>query len=480
MLMHNIVPVVLCGGAGARLWPLSRQSLPKQFVPLIDESSLFEGAVRRSIAIGGMPPIIITSSDYRFIVQKQLRDCEVAGHILLEPSAKNTAPAIFAASYFVHKYDDNALVLIMPSDHHIPDEAAFVDMVQSGCPAAMNGALVVFGVRPNKPETGYGYIELDKSALTDFSDVKKFHEKPTLDMATQMLAAGNHVWNSGIFLCRVSTLMDLAQQLESDMLATVRMSIDEAEQDNSFWHLDANQWNKIEGQSFDYAILEKTNKISCVKFLGKWSDLGDWNALADHLPSDVSENLISGNVTQIDCNNATLWGQSDKIHLVGLGLDNILAVATDDAVLVADASRVQEVKAVVDFLNTNNVSQAYQHAKDYRPWGWFESLINMPGYKVKRLCVYPGAELSLQSHQHRSEHWVVVYGTATVIRDEETITLETNASVYINRRQKHRLSNNTSDHLVVIEVQTGSYLEEDDIVRYNDAYNRCPSPKASH
>lgn len=188
---------------------------------------------------------------------------------MLEPNAKNTAPAIFAASYFVHKYDDNALVLGMPSDHHIPNEAAFVDMVQSGCPAAMNGALVVFGVRPNKPETGYGYIELDKSALTGFSDVKKFHEKPALDMATQMLAAGNHVWNSGIFLCRVSTLMDLAQQLESDMLATVRMSIDEAEQDNSFWHLDANQWNQIEGQSFDYAILEKTNKISCVKFLGK-------------------------------------------------------------------------------------------------------------------------------------------------------------------------------------------------------------------
>lgn len=478
--MHNIVPVVLCGGVGTRLWPLSRQSLPKQFVPLIGEFSLFESAVRRSIAVGGMPPIIVTSSDYRFIVRNQLRDCGVTGNILLEPSAKNTAPAVFAASYFVHNCDDNALVLVMPSDHHIPDEAAFVDMVQSGCPAAMNGSLVVFGVRPNKPETGYGYIELDKSTLTGCHDVKKFHEKPSLDIAEQMLAAGNHVWNSGIFLCRASTLMDLAQQLEPGMLASVRTSFDEAEQDNNFWHLGADHWNQIEGQSIDYAILEKTNKISCVKFLGKWSDLGDWNALADQLPSDFSENLISGNVTQIDCSNATFWGQSDKVHLVGLGLDNILAVATDDAVLVADASRVQEVKAVVDFLNTKNISQAFQHAKDYRPWGWFESLINMPGYQVKRLYVYPEAELSLQSHQHRSEHWVVVYGTATVIRDEETITLETNASVYINTGQKHRLSNNTSDYLVVIEVQTGSYLGEDDIVRYDDVYNRCPSRNASH
>lgn len=478
--MHNIVPIVLCGGVGSRLWPLSRQSLPKQFVPLIGESSLFEEAVRRSTAIGSMPPIIVTASDYRFLVQNQLRNFDVEGHILLEPSAKNTAPAVFAASYFVQNYSDNALVLVMPSDHHIPDETAFSDMVQSGCAAAMSGSLVTFGVSPDKPETGYGYIELGENTLADCHDVKKFHEKPTLDVAEQMLVAGNHVWNSGIFLFRISTLMDLAQQLQPEMLADVRASIDEAKQDDNFWHLDANHWNQIEGQSIDYTILEKTNKISCVKFSGQWSDLGDWNALADQLPCDNSGNLVSGNVTQMNCDNSTLWGSSSKVHLVGLGLDCILAVATDDAVLVADASRVQEVKAVVDFLSIKNVPQAHQHTRDYRPWGWFESLVNMPGYQVKSLHVYPGAKLSLQSHQHRSEHWVVVCGTATVIRNEETITVGTNASVYINAGQKHRLSNDTSDLLIVIEVQTGSYLGEDDIVRYDDVYDRCPPAKVSH
>jgi mannose-1-phosphate guanylyltransferase / mannose-6-phosphate isomerase len=480
VLTQNIVPIVLCGGVGSRLWPLSRQNMPKQFVPLIDESSMFEGAVRRSTAIGTMPPIIVTSSNYRFFVQSQLRDCGVTGHILLEPSAKNTAPAVFAASYFVHNFNENALALVMPSDHYIPDEAAFADMVQSGCAAAMSGSLVTFGVKPNKPNTGYGYIELGQNTLLDCYDVKKFHEKPTLDIAEQMFTDSNHVWNSGIFLCCVSTLMDLGQQLEPKMLTNVRASVDLAEQDNNFWYLGENHWNQIDAQSFDYAILEKTNQISCVKFLSKWSDLGDWNAVADQLLCDKSENLTQGNVTQIDCNSATLWGASDKIHLVGLGLDNIVAVATDDAVLVADASRVQEVRDVVHSLNIQNVSQACQHAKDHRPWGWFESLIIMPGYQVKRLHVYPGAELSLQSHQYRSEHWVAVSGTATVTRDEEIITLKTNESVYIDAGQKHRLSNHTFDPLIVIEVQTGSYLGEDDIIRYDDVYNRCSPANANH
>jgi mannose-1-phosphate guanylyltransferase/mannose-6-phosphate isomerase len=266
--------------------------------------------------------------------------------------------------------------------------------------------------------------------------------------------------------------VNIAQQLEPSMMAYVRASIDEAEQDNNFWHMDANHWHQIEGQSIDYAILEKTNEITCVKFRGKWSDLGDWNVLASQQPCDIGGNVVSGNVTQIDCDNTTLWGSSDKIHLVGLGLNNVLAVATDDAVLVADASRAQEVKAVVDVLSVKNVLQACQHVQEYRPWGWFESLVKMPGYQVKRLNVYPGAVLSLQSHEHRSEHWVVVCGTATVTRDEELMTLKTNASVYIDAGQKHRLANNTCDPLIVIEVQTGSYLGEDDIVRYDDFYKR--------
>jgi mannose-1-phosphate guanylyltransferase/mannose-6-phosphate isomerase len=360
----------------------------------------------------------------------------------------------------------------MPSDHHIPDTKAFTDLIQSGCTAAMDGSLVTFGVNPDSPETGYGYIELGKNILAHCYEVKKFHEKPTLDIAEKMLAAGNHVWNTGIFLFRVSTLLAFAEELEPEMFLNVKASIDDAQQDNDFWHLDQNHWTQIEGQSIDYAILEKANNIKCVRFFGRWSDLGDWTAIASQLPCDISGNLTSGSVTQIDCNNAILWDSSDKAHLVGLGLENILAVATDDAVLVASTSRVQDVKAVVEFLSAKNISQASQHAKEYRPWGWFESLVNMPGYQVKRLNVYPGAELSLQSHQYRSEHWVVVCGTATVTLDDDFMTLKTNASVYIHVGQKHRLANNTSDPLIVIEVQTGSYLGEDDIMRYGDVYKR--------
>ena len=471
--MYDIVPVVLCGGVGARLWPISRQNLPKQFAPLIGDTSLFDEAIRRASATGVGPPIVVTSSDYKFLIQKHLNDCNVAAHVLLEPSRKNTAPAVFAASYFAQNFNDEALVLVMPSDHHIPDEEAFVEMVQSGCAAAIGGSLVTFGIKPESPETGYGYIEICKSTETDCHGVKKFYEKPSLEIAEQMLAAGNYVWNSGIFLFRASTLMGLAHQLEPAMISNVKSSVDEAEQDNNFWQLDTVHWNRVEGQSIDHAVMEKANNICCVEFVGKWSDLGDWNALADQRPRDTSGNLLNKNVTQFDCNDSILWGSSDKMHLVGLGLNNVLAVVTDDAVLVADQSRAQEVKAVVDLLSMENVPQALHHTKDYRPWGWFESLINMPGYQVKRLNVYPGAKLSLQSHQHRSEHWVVVHGTATVMLDEEFVTLETNASVYIEAGQKHRLANNTGDPLIVIEVQTGSYLGEDDILRYDDHYNRA-------
>ncbi|MBP80176.1 MAG: mannose-1-phosphate guanylyltransferase/mannose-6-phosphate isomerase [Deltaproteobacteria bacterium] len=470
--MHKIIPVILCGGIGSRLWPVSRQSLPKQFAPLISGASLFEAAVQRAASVSETEPVIVCSSDYRFIAQKQSQTFGVNGNILLEPSRRNTAPAVFAATHFINSVHGDELILVMPSDHYIPDKKAFVNMVQLGCVAAMGGAFVTFGVKPEKPETGYGYIELGEEVSKDCYDAKRFLEKPDLRVAEQIFAAGKHLWNAGIFLFKASTLINLAEQFEPYMLASVMGSVDRAVKDNNFWHIDSSLWGRIEERSIDYAIIEKADNIKCVSFHGRWSDLGDWNTLGSQFPLDDMGNLVNGGVSQINCRNTTLWTESERVHLAGLGLKNIVAIATDDAVLVADASCVQDVRNVVDYLSEKDVLQAHQHSRDYRPWGWFESLVTVPGYQVKRLNVYPGAALSLQSHQYRSEHWVVVFGTATVTVDEDLLTIKTNSSVYIQSGQKHRLSNMTRDPLIVIEVQTGSYLGEDDIIRYEDVYNR--------
>jgi mannose-1-phosphate guanylyltransferase/mannose-6-phosphate isomerase len=470
--MSEIVPVILCGGVGSRLWPLSRKSLPKQFAPLIGAQSLFEAAVTRVDSSAFANPLVIASRDHRFLAEKQLRDCGCYGNILLEPEGKNTAPAVFAAAYHVMKHVGDELLLVMPSDHHIPDQDAFRKMVVSGSAAAEAGFIVTFGVAPDRPVSGYGYIELDQPSAGVAFDVKKFHEKPDLATAQKMLDAGHYVWNAGIFLFRASAMLGLAKNLASDMMAAVQVAIDSAREDNNFWHIDDTAWANIQGQSVDYAILEKTDRIACVKFSGSWSDLGDWKALARQLPHDTAGNFVTGKTTQIDCHNSILWSAAPSTQLVGLGLENIVTVVMDDAVLVADVKRMQDVRNVVDQLETAGISQANQHAKDYRPWGWFESLVNMPGYQVKRLHVYPGSALSLQSHQHRSEHWVVVTGNATVVRDDKVLKLKTNESVYIHVGQKHRLANESDGPLTVIEVQTGNYLGEDDIVRYEDVYNR--------
>ncbi len=472
--MNEIVPVILCGGVGSRLWPLSRRSLPKQFAPLVGAQSLFEAAVTRVDSEAFANPLVITSRDHRFLAEKQIRDCGCSSTILLEPVGKNTAPAVFAAAHHIMKHNGDALLLVMPSDHHIPDQDAFRKMVLAGRAAAEAGTIVTFGVAPNRPETGYGYIELGQPSAGAAFTVEKFHEKPDVATAQTMLDAGHYVWNAGIFLFRASTMLAHAKNLASDMLAAVQAAIDMAREDNNFWHIDDVAWAEIYGQSVDYAILEHTNQIACVKFSGNWSDLGDWNAVAGQLPHDGEGNFITGTASQLECQNTTLWSAAHGTQLVGLGLKNIVTVVMDDAVLVADASRMQDVRDVVDHLEQAGISQAHQHAKDYRPWGWFESLVIMPGYQVKRLHVYSGAALSLQSHQHRSEHWVVVSGTASVVRDDEVLTLATNESVYIHVGQKHRLSNETDAPLTVIEVQTGSYLGEDDIVRYEDVYRRVP------
>ncbi|MDB2390492.1 mannose-1-phosphate guanylyltransferase/mannose-6-phosphate isomerase [Alphaproteobacteria bacterium] len=470
--MSIINPVILCGGVGSRLWPLSRNSLPKQFAPIIGDQSLFHQAVSRTDRDGFADPVIITSDDHRFLAQKQLHELDIDGSIILEPKGKNTAPAIFVAALHASRGKADALVLVMPSDHHIPDNDAFAQMVATGAIAAQEGAIVTFGVTPDRPETGYGYIETDMAHENPCHLVTGFHEKPDLVKAEAMLAAGNYLWNAGIFLFRADVMLELAKKLQPAMLASVRASHDAAIEDHNFWHLGADAWNVIEPDSIDYAIMEKAKHIVCVAFQGRWSDLGDWRAVVNEFDPDANGNLTVGDSSVLDCENSVLWSNAEGTHLVGLGLENIIAVATDDAVMIAHADKSQDVRKIVTHLEDKGVSQATQHIKDYRPWGWFESLANMQGYQVKRLHVYPGAALSLQSHEHRSEHWVVVDGIATIQIEDDIKDVATNESVYIHVGQKHRLANDTDAPLTVIEVQTGSYLGEDDIIRYEDVYNR--------
>lgn len=470
--MVSIVPVILAGGAGMRLWPVSRESMPKQFVPLVGKRSLFQESVLRLKGQDLQSSKVITSSNYRFLVSKQLKEICSDAKVYLEPVGKNTAPAIIAAAQLSEERNPGSLLLVAPSDHYIPDVQAFNDSILEAKNAAELGDIITFGVRPTRPETGYGYIERGDERIGPCRKVNNFIEKPNAQTAQKMLDSGDFLWNAGIFLFRTDVMLSLAEKYQPDMTSAVRLSIQNGEADLDFFRFESKYWGSIGEVSIDYAIMEKAENLSCIELKSEWHDLGDWKSVSEVVGHDKDHNLITKNSTSKDCENTTLWSTSERMHIAGLGLDNIIAVATEDAVLVANADHTQEVKELVEELEKKDVNQAKQHVRDERPWGWFESLVDLPTYQVKILHVYPGARLSLQSHKFRSEHWVVVGGTATIWRDKETFTLESNASIYINAGQKHRLANETEEELTVIEVQTGSYLGEDDIIRYEDVYQR--------
>ncbi|MDC0992901.1 mannose-1-phosphate guanylyltransferase/mannose-6-phosphate isomerase [Alphaproteobacteria bacterium] len=471
--MAGIVPIILAGGIGTRLWPVSRQSFPKQFVPLIGSSSLFQQSVLRVKGDEFFRPLIVTSDKYRFLVSDQLNTADVGADIVIEPEGKNTAPAILAAAIISQKSAIDASLLVMPSDHFIPDALAFTKTISSGMPTSNNGAVVTFGVKPSRVETGYGYIEALPGQGETCRPIKGFYEKPDYLRAKEMFDSGSYLWNTGIFLFKAKTILELAEMFQPKMLSDVRKAVANGYNDLDYFRISPAEWALVEANSIDYAIMEKAKNIFCVDFQPAWSDLGDWRAIANLLEHDANNNVISQSSTGIECTNTMLWSTAERVRLTGLGLDNIVAVATDDAILVASADRLQEVRKIVTALESEGAPEATEHSRDYRPWGWFESLVLMPGYQVKRLHVYPRSKLSLQSHKYRSEHWVVVSGSATVCRENEVFTLESNESVYIKAGQKHRLANETDDPLTVIEVQTGSYLAEDDIIRFEDAYHRA-------
>ncbi len=468
-----ITPVLLCGGSGTRLWPLSRKSYPKQFVPLVGETTLFQASVQRLSGEGYAQPLILTNSDFRFIVTEQLAEVGVdPAAILIEPEGRNTAPAVLAAALWQAKTDPKALMLIAASDHVVPDPAAFRAAVEAGVSAAQAGQIVTFGIRPTHAETGYGYLELDGAPEADPMPLTRFVEKPDAATAKEMVEAGNYLWNAGIFLFSAESIIAAFKAHAPAMLEPVQGAVDAGKHDLGFLRLDPEAWARAEDTSVDYAVMEKADNLTVVPFSAGWSDLGGWDAVWRSSARDKAGVATSGEATAIDCRNTLLRSEDERMEVVGIGLKNIVTVAMPDAVLVADVSRAQDVKRAVTALKEKRAKQAEAFPKDHRPWGWFESLVIGERFQVKRIVVHPGAALSLQSHHHRSEHWIVVQGTAKVTVDDEEKLVSENESVYIPLGAVHRMENPGKVPMVLIEVQTGSDLGEDDIIRYEDVYAR--------
>ncbi|MCU1193956.1 mannose-1-phosphate guanylyltransferase/mannose-6-phosphate isomerase [Stenotrophomonas maltophilia] len=466
--MSSIQPVILSGGSGTRLWPLSREAYPKQFLPLAGELTMLQATWQRVAPLAARGPLVIANEEHRFVAAEQLQQvgAEPAA-IILEPVGRNTAPAIAVAALEATRDGADALLLVLPSDHVITDEAAFRSAVQAAASAAEAGKLVTFGIVPTGPETGYGYIKAaDGQGLRA---VERFVEKPDLETATGYVASGLYYWNSGMFLFKASRYLQELECFQPAMLAGSRQAWQQARRDADFTRLDKDAFTAVPSDSIDYAVMEKTADAVVIPLDAGWNDVGSWTALRDVSQQDGDGNAHQGDVIAIDCRNTYAYAQ----RLVALvGLDDVIVVETDDAVLVGKADRMQEVKTVVAKLKAEGRSEATWHRKVYRPWGAYDSIDNGERFQVKRITVKPGGTLSLQMHHHRAEHWIVVSGTAEVTRGNEVILLSENQSTYIPLGVTHRLRNPGKLPLELIEVQSGSYLGEDDIVRFEDTYGR--------
>ena len=438
--------------------------------------SLFQASAQRLTTSEGIrfaAPITMTTADFRFIVGEQLQAIGIdPGAILIEPEGKNTAPAILAACLYSVAQHPDAILLVAPSDHVIPQVAAFHAAIALGLEQVAQGKMVTFGITPTRIETGYGYLELDALPKDRAVALKSFIEKPDTQSAEKMIEAGHYLWNAGIFLFKARDMIAAFEADAPDLLQSVTASLKDGYPDLVFFRLAPEAWSQCADISVDYAVMEHARNLSVVPYSAGWSDLGGWDAVWQEQGPDAAGVVTSENATAIGCTNTLLRSEHGDQHLVGLGLENIIAVAMPDAVLVADMSKAQEVKQVVACLNTGGVRQAETFPKDYRPWGWFETLAIRGRFQVKRILVNPGASLSLQSHHHRSEHWVVVEGTATVTIDDAIKIITEGQSVYIPLGAVHRMQNPGKVPMVLIEVQTGAYLGEDDIIRYEDQYAR--------
>ncbi|TXK65087.1 mannose-1-phosphate guanylyltransferase/mannose-6-phosphate isomerase [Alkalisalibacterium limincola] len=466
--MSQLIPVILSGGSGTRLWPLSRGAYPKQFLALSGEHTMLQQTWLRVAPISGRP-LVIANQSHRFMAAEQLRQagCEPAA-ILLEPTGRNTAPAIAVAALQAMAQGEDPLLLVLPSDHVIADEAAFRRAVTEAAPLAQSGRLLTFGVVPTAPETGYGYI---KAVPGDgLRPVERFVEKPDLATAEAWLAEGGYYWNSGMFLFLASRYLEELERFQPGMLESCRQALAKARRDEDFIRLDADAFETCVSDSIDYAVMEKTDAASVQPIDAGWNDVGSWSALWSIADQDGNGNAHHGDVIARGCRNTLAWADGRLVTL--LGLQDVVVVDTADAVLVAHRDRVQDVRGIVAELKKAGRSEGEGHRKVYRPWGSYDSVDVGERFQVKRITVKPGAALSLQMHHHRAEHWIVVSGTARVTRGEEVMLLSENQSTYIPLGVKHRLENPGQVPLELIEVQSGSYLGEDDIVRFEDVYGR--------
>lgn len=472
----SIIPTFLAGGTGTRLWPQSRKSYPKQFSKILGSTTLFQHTAKRIMSdnqFQDVGHITLANESSRFIIKEQLEAIGLeASSILIEPASKNTGPALLAACFAAKEMSEDPIMLVMPTDHKISDEQSFIDTVYDAIPSAERGHIVTFGVKPHFPSTGYGYVKTGEATEFGALNVEKFLEKPRLDMAEVFAADERYYWNAGIFLFKASVLIAEAQRFMPNFVDLIQTAYEKSERDLGFLRLDAETWAHIQNISIDYAVMEKTNKIVCYPLSSDWSDLGDWAAIWDNMDKDPKGNALSRNAHELNCENSLLYSSSGDLEVVGCGLKDVVAVAMPDAVLVCDRNDTQSVREVVKYLKSKGVAQAETYPKDYRPWGWYESLAKRDRFQVKRILVNPGAALSLQSHHHRSEHWIVVEGTARVTIDNDVKLVTEGESVYIPLGAVHRMENPGKVPMVLIEVQVGAYLQEDDIVRYEDVYAR--------
>ena len=476
-----VQPVILSGGSGARLWPLSREKYPKQLLPLFGQDSLLQATIRRVEGVAGvqlLAPMVVCNEEYRFVIAEQLRNIGKEGVIVLEPVGRNTAPALTLAALEVVNKDNDPILLVMPADHVIADVAAFQDAVRHGATWAGAGNVVTFGITPDCAETGYGYIQTGDLLDEYACKIGRFVEKPNQDTAQDYVDSGDYLWNSGIFMLRASVWLTAMQQCRADIYSACLAAWQVEQLDGDFVRVGKAEFEQCPSDSIDYAVMEKiaagdvnlpTGVV--IPLAAGWSDIGAWDSLWHALPKNSDGNVVQGDILLNDCVD-TLAMSSGRL-IACIGVSDLVVVETPDAVLVAHKSKTQDVKKVVDALKSQGRSEGLLHRKVYRPWGWYDSVDVGERFLVKRMMVKPGAKLSLQLHHHRAEHWVVVKGTATVTRGDTSYLVTENESTYIPLGTKHRLENAGKIPLEIIEVQSGGYLGEDDIVRFDDHYGRA-------